>query len=344
MVLTRFMKIGMIYVNEESAVRKEKVGGIDMKDRVNRVVLIGTGAVGSSYAFALLNQGITEELVLIDLNKEKSEGDAMDLNHGMAFAPSSTKIWFGDYSDCKHADLIVICAGAAQKPGETRLDLVEKNAKIFKGIVGQIMASGFDGIFLVATNPVDILTYAVWKYSGLPKERVIGSGTILDTARFRFLLGEYFNIDTRNVHAYIIGEHGDTELPVWSHSDIATRPISEWMAHDEKYKQEELDKIFINVRDAAYHIIEKKGATFYGIAMGLVRLTKAILQNENSVLTVSAYLNGEYGQSDVYVGVPAVVNRNGIRGVVELDLTKDEKEKFDHSVSVLKKVVTSVFE
>jgi L-lactate dehydrogenase len=315
-----------------------------MKDRVNRVVLIGTGAVGSSYAFALLNQGITEELVLLDLNKEKSEGDAMDLNHGMAFAPSSTKIWFGDYSDCKHADLIVICAGAAQKPGETRLDLVEKNAKIFKGIVGQIMASGFDGIFLVATNPVDILTYAVWKYSGLPKERVIGSGTILDTARFRFLLGEYFNIDTRNVHAYIIGEHGDTELPVWSHADIATRPISEWMAHDEKYKQEELDKIFINVRDAAYHIIEKKGATFYGIAMGLVRLTKAILQNENSVLTVSAYLNGEYGQSDVYVGVPAVVNRNGIRGVVELDLTKDEKEKFDHSVSVLKKVVTSVFE
>jgi L-lactate dehydrogenase len=315
-----------------------------MKDRVNRVVLIGTGAVGSSYAFALLNQGITEELVLLDLNKEKSEGDAMDLNHGMAFAPSSTKIWFGDYSDCKHADLIVICAGAAQKPGETRLDLVEKNAKIFKGIVGQIMASGFDGIFLVATNPVDILTYAVWKYSGLPKERVIGSGTILDTARFRFLLGEYFNIDTRNVHAYIIGEHGDTELPVWSHADIATRPISEWMAHDEKYKQEELDKIFINVRDAAYHIIEKKGATFYGIAMGLVRLTKAILQNENSVLTVSAYLNGEYGQSDVYVGVPAVVNRNGIRGVVELDLTKDEKEKFGHSVSVLKKVVTSVFE
>src|SRR4051794_22581167 len=315
-----------------------------MRDRVNRVVLIGTGAVGSSYAFALLNQGITEELVLLDLNKEKSEGDAMDLNHGMAFAPSSTKIWFGDYSDCKHADLIVICAGAAQKPGETRLDLVEKNAKIFKGIVGQIMASGFDGIFLVATNPVDILTYAVWKYSGLPKERVIGSGTILDTARFRFLLGEYFNIDTRNVHAYIIGEHGDTELPVWSHADIATRSISKWMEGNEKYKQEDLDHLFINVRDAAYHIIERKGATFYGIAMGLVRLTKAILQNENSVLTVSAYLNGEYGHNDVYVGVPAVVNRNGIRGVVELDLTKDEKEKFDHSVSVLKKVVTSVFE
>jgi L-lactate dehydrogenase len=314
-----------------------------MSDRVNRVVLIGTGAVGSSYAFALLNQGVTEELVLIDLNKEKSEGDAMDLNHGMAFAPSYTKIWFGDYSDCKDADLIVICAGAAQKPGETRLDLVEKNARIFKGIVDQIMSSGFDGIFLVATNPVDILTYVVWQYSGLPKERVIGSGTILDTARFRFLLGEYFSIDTRNVHAYIIGENGDTELPVWSHADIATRPISEWMAREDKYKQEDLDQLFINVRDAAYHIINKKGATFYGIAMGLVRLTKAILQNENSILTVSAYLDGEYGHSDIYVGVPAVVNRSGIRGVVELDLTNEEKQKFDHSVSVLKTIKESVF-
>jgi L-lactate dehydrogenase len=314
-----------------------------MRDRVNRVVLVGTGAVGSSYAFALLNQGITEELVLIDLNKEKSEGDAMDLNHGMAFAPSSMKIWFGDYSDCKDADLVVICAGAAQKPGETRLDLVEKNAKIFKGIVGQIMESGFAGIFLVATNPVDVLTYAVWKYSGLPRERVIGSGTILDTARLRFLLGEYFDVDTRNVHAYIIGEHGDTELPVWSHADIATRPISEWITYDEKYKREDLDDIFVNVRDAAYHIIERKGATFYGIAMGLVRLTKAILQNENAVLTVSAYLDGEYGHDDVYVGVPAIVNRKGIRSIVELQLSEDEKQKFDHSVSVLQKYRDSIF-
>jgi L-lactate dehydrogenase len=313
-----------------------------MKKRVNRVVLVGTGAVGSSYAFAMINQGVAEELVLVDLNREKSEGDAMDLNHGMPFAPSRTKIWFGDYSDCKEADLVVICAGAAQKPGETRLDLVEKNTNIFKGIVDQIMASGFDGIFLVATNPVDILTYAVWKFSGLPKERVIGSGTILDTARFRFLLGEYFDVDTRNVHAYIIGEHGDTELPVWSHADIATHPISEWMKNHDEYKQEDLDELFLNVRDAAYHIIERKGATFYGIAMGLVRLTKAILHNENSVLTVSAYLDGEYGQKDIYIGVPAVVNRSGIREVVELHLADDEKEKFAHSVEVLKKTMAPV--
>lgn len=313
-----------------------------MRNRVNRVVLIGTGFVGSSYAFALLNQGVTEELVLVDLNKEKSEGDAMDLNHGMPFAPSPTSIWFGDYSDCKDADLVVITAGANQKPGETRLDLVEKNTKIFKSIVGQVMASGFDGIFLVATNPVDILTYAVWKFSGLPKERVIGSGTILDTARFRYLLGEYFKVDTRNVHAYIIGEHGDTELPVWSHADIAGKNIDDWISKEAAYRQEDLDSLFLNVRDAAYQIIERKGATYYGIAMGLVRLTKAILQNENSVLTVSAYLDGQYGHNDVYIGVPAIVNRNGIRDIVELNLSKDEQDKFTQSVKVLKKTMEPV--
>ncbi|NMD71847.1 L-lactate dehydrogenase [Bacillus sp. DNRA2] len=313
-----------------------------MRHHVNRVALIGTGFVGSSYAFAMLNQGVAEEFVMIDLNKEKSEGDAMDLNHGLPFAPSATKIWFGDYSDCKDADLVVICAGANQKPGETRLDLVEKNSAIFKGIVGEVMASGFDGIFLVATNPVDILTYATWKFSGLPKERIIGSGTILDTARFRYLLGDYFKVDPRNVHAYIIGEHGDTELPVWSHADIAGRPISDWAKGKADFKQEDLDELFINVRDAAYQIIQRKGATFYGIAMGLVRVTKAILQNENSVLTVSTYLDNHYGQNDVFIGVPAVVNRNGIREVVEISLDQTEQEKFNHSASVLKNIISSI--
>jgi L-lactate dehydrogenase len=313
-----------------------------MNNQVNRVVLIGTGAVGSSYAFAMLNQGLCEEFVMIDVNKEKSEGDAMDLNHGLPFAPSPTKIWFGDYSDCKDADLVVICAGANQKPGETRLDLVEKNTAIFKGIIEQVMASGFDGIFLVATNPVDILTYVTWKFSGLPKERVIGSGTILDTARFRYLLGDYFNVDPRNVHAYIIGEHGDTELPVWSHAYIAGLPISDWAKKKENFKQEDLEQIFINVRDAAYHIIQRKGATYYGIAMGLIRVTKAILQNENSVLTVSAYLDHQYGQEDVYIGVPAVVNRGGIREVVEISLSSEEQEKFNHSSTVLKNLTKKV--
>ncbi len=208
--------------------------------------------------------------------------------------------------------------------------------------MNHVMDSGFDGIFLVATNPVDILTYAVWKFSGLPKERVIGSGTILDTARFRFLLGEYFKVDTRNVHAYIIGEHGDTELPVWSHADIAGKNIDDWIGKEENFRKEDLNSIFLNVRDAAYQIIERKGATYYGIAMGLVRLTKAILQNENSVLTVSAYLDGKYGHDDVYIGVPAIVNRNGIRDIVELDLNSEEIDQFTQSVNVLKKTLEPI--
>lgn len=314
-----------------------------MRNGISRVALIGTGFVGSSYAFALLNQGVSEELVLIDLNKEKSEGDAMDLNHGIAFAPAPTKIWYGDYQDCRDADIVVICAGANQKPSETRLDLVEKNTKIFKSIVDSVMENGFDGIFLVATNPVDILTYATWKFSGLPKERVIGSGTILDTARFRYLLGDYYQIDARNVHAYIIGEHGDTELPVWSKADIGGKPILELMKEKEQYKEEDLEELFVNVRDAAYQIIERKGATYYGIAMGLVRLTKAILRNENSILTVSAYLDGEYDSNDIYIGVPAIVNRNGIRQVVEIELNGREKEQFHHSVQVLTSIKEKVF-
>jgi L-lactate dehydrogenase len=310
--------------------------------KINRVVIIGTGAVGCSYAYSMINQGVAEELVLIDVNEAKAEGEAMDLNHGMPFAPSPLKVWSGSYQDCESADLVVITAGLAQKPGETRLELVEKNTKIFKQIVRNIMDSGFDGIFLVATNPVDILTYVTMKESGLPKERVIGSGTVLDTARLRFGLGQYFNVDTRNVHAYIIGEHGDTELPVWSHTSIGVEQIDTVLAGKNDLKKESLDHIFINVRDAAYHIIERKGATYYGIGMALVRITKAILNNENSILTVSAYLNGQYGHHDVYIGVPAVINRAGIREVCEIDLNEKEKEQFNYSVSVLKETMKPV--
>ncbi|NHC41576.1 L-lactate dehydrogenase [Bacillus sp. MM2020_1] len=312
------------------------------KEKVNRVVLVGTGAVGCSYAYSLINQGVAEELVLIDVNEAKAEGEAMDLNHGMPFAPSPINVWSGSYQDCGNADLVVITAGLAQKPGETRLDLVEKNTKIFKQIVRSIMDSGFNGIFLVATNPVDILTYVTWKESGLPKERVIGSGTVLDSARLRFSLGKYFSVDTRNVHAAIIGEHGDTELPVWSHAMIGIEHLDTVLERKGDLKKECLDDIFVNVRDAAYQIIERKGATYYGIGMSLVRITKAILNNENSILTVSAYLNEEYGQKDVYIGVPAVINRGGIREVIEIELNEKEKEQFNHSVSVLKETMKPV--
>ena len=307
-----------------------------MKKGINRVVLVGTGAVGCSYAYSMINQGVAEEFVLVDVNEAKAEGEAMDLSHAVPFSPSPTKVWSGSYADCKDADLVVITAGLPQKPGETRLDLVEKNTKIFKQIVRGIMDSGFDGIFLIATNPVDILTYVTWKESGLPKERVIGSGTTLDSARFRYMLGDYLDVDPRNVHAYIVGEHGDTELPVWSHATIGVQKLETILANNAQYKQEDLDKIFENVRDAAYHIIERKGATYYGIGMSLLRVTKAILNNENSVLTVSAYLEGQYGEKDAYVGVPAVINREGVREIVELELNEDEKAKFAHSVKVLK--------
>ncbi|WP_371414460.1 L-lactate dehydrogenase [Jeotgalibacillus sp. R-1-5s-1] len=309
----------------------------------NRVALIGTGFVGSSYAFGLLNQGVADELVMIDLNEEKAKGDVLDLNHGKVFAANPLNIKFGTYEDCKNVDIVVICAGANQKPGETRLQLVEKNLKIFHSIVTQVVESGFDGIFLVATNPVDVLTYAVWKYSGFPKERVIGSGTILDTARFRYLLGEYFEVAPQNVHGYIIGEHGDSELPVYSSVDIGGVSVMDMIKKNPKFKQDDLDELFINVRDAAYQIINSKGATYYGIAMGLVRITKAILHNENSILTVSTLLEGEYDEKDVYIGVPAVINRRGVREVTELNLNETEKEQFHKSADVLRNILKPHF-
>ena len=201
------------------------------------------------------------------------------------------------------------------------------------------MKSGFDGLFLVATNPVDIMTYVTWKESGLPKERVIGSGTTLDTARLRYMLGDYFNVDARNVHAYIIGEHGDTELPVWSHTTIGVEKLESFLEKNDEYTKEKLETIFENVRDAAYHIIERKGATFYGIGMSLVRITKAIFQNENSILPVSVYLNGEYGHHDVFIGVPAIINRQGIRQIIEIDLDDKEKQQFDLSVKILREIM-----
>lgn len=304
-----------------------------------RVVVIGAGFVGSSYAFSLLGTHLVRELVIVDVDKKRAEGHAMDLNHGLPFG-SPMSIWAGDYSDCQDASIVVITAGANQAPGETRLQLVDKNVKIFNSIVSGVMESGFNGIFVVATNPVDILTYTTWKVSGLPKERIIGSGTILDTARLRYLLGDHFKVDTRNVHAYIIGEHGDTELPVWSHAYIGSRPINTLLENDDA---KVLEMIFKNVRDAAYHIINLKGATYYAIAMGLLRLTKAIIRNEHSILTVSCLLEGQYGLDDLYIGVPAIVTKDGIREIIELDLKPEEQEKMSHSGTVLKEVLKNIY-
>lgn len=308
-----------------------------------KIIVIGNGAVGSSYTFALVTQNIAQEIGIIDIDKDKAEGDAIDLSHALAFT-SPKKIYAANYSDCRDADIVVITAGAAQKPGETRLDLVNKNLKIFKSIVEEIVASGFDGIFLIATNPVDILTYATWKFSGFPKHKVIGSGTSLDSARFRQSIAELVGVDARNVHGYILGEHGDTEFPVWSHANVAGLQIYEWVKDHPETDEEELVNLFFNVRDAAYTIIEKKGATFYGIAVALARITKAILNDENAVLPLSVYLNGHYGLEDIFIGAPAIVNRRGIQNVIEIPLTDAEKEKYHYSAEKLKEVMDTAFE
>lgn len=308
-----------------------------------KIILIGDGAVGSSYAFALVTQNIGRELGIIDMNVAKTEGDAFDLSDALAFT-SPKHIYAATYADCKDADLIVLTAGAAQKPGETRLDLISKNLKIFKNIIDQVMDTGFDGIFLVATNPVDILTYATWKFSGLPASRVIGSGTSLDSARFRQEIARKVNVDARNVHAYILGEHGDTEFPIWSHANIGGLQLYEWIKqNDETVDEDELLEVFYSVRDAAYRIIEKKGATFYGIAVSLARITKAIFNDENAILPLSVYLDGEYGQHDVFIGVPAVINRDGIRKAIEIPLTDVEKGNLQHSADTLRKVIKDSF-
>lgn len=308
----------------------------------SRIVLIGTGFVGMSYAYALVNQGgPVEELVLIDINKDKAIGEAMDLNHGLAFSPKKMNIWAGDYEDCATADLVVISAGANQKPGETRLDLIEKNDKIFESIVSQVVATGFDGIFLVATNPVDIMTYVTWKYSNFPKERVIGSGTTLDSARLMYMLGDYLKVNPKNINAYVMGEHGDTEFVPWSHVTVGVKPIFDALISLDK-NAEVLNEIYEDVRDSAYDIIRRKQATYYGIGLALTRITNAILHDENSILTVSSYLDGQYGMEDVFIGVPSIINNTGVQKVIELNLMATEQEKFEHSVNTLKEAIETI--
>ena len=312
------------------------------KQSKSKIILVGDGAVGSSFAFALVTQNIGRELGIIDINKDKTIGDALDLTHGLAFT-SPKKIYSAEYSDCHDADIVVLTAGAAQKPGETRLDLVHKNLTIYKSVIGAIVDSGFSGIFLVAANPVDILTYATWKFSGFPKERVIGSGTSLDTARFRQEIAQLVGVDARNVHGYILGEHGDTEFPVWSHANIGGLQISEWVKDHPDTDEEALVNVFFKVRDAAYEIIAKKGATYYGIAVALARICKAILDDEKSIFPLSVYLDGQYGQEDLFIGVPAVLGRNGIETVIEIPLNDAEKEKMNLSASTLKAVTKDGF-
>ena len=303
-----------------------------------KVMLVGDGAVGSSYAYAMALQGIAEEFGIIDVVKERTEGDALDLLDATGYTYPK-KIYAAEYSDCKDADLVVITAGAPQKPGETRLDLVNKNLRILSTIVKPVVESGFQGIFLVAANPVDILTYATWKFSGFPKERVLGSGTSLDTARLRVAMADLTGIkDPRSMHAYIMGEHGDSEFAAYSSASIGSLPFLDW-AKEHDVSKETLEKIEDDVRNKAYEIINKKGATFYGVAAALARISKAILRDEDTVLPVSAYMDGQYGIDDVYIGTPAVVCADGIKQVIEVPLNEEEQTKMTESAKTLKQVL-----
>lgn len=310
-----------------------------------KVVLIGTGMVGMSFAYAALNQNLCDELVLVDVNEKRAEGEAMDLNHGLAFSHSSMRIYNGTYQDCSDASVVLICAGVNQKPGESRLELLKRNADVFKAIVPEVVQSGFDGIFVVATNPVDIMTRITYEISGFNPAKVIGTGTTLDTARLRYLLGEYFEVDPRNIHAYVIGEHGDSEFVPWSQALIAAKPIINVLEDNPgTFYMEELDRIAGDVRDAAQKIIEAKGATYYGIGMAMVRVIRAILNNENSVLTVSVRLRGEYGgKKDVFIGNPCILNSGGAKRLIELRLTKEELDKLDNCCQILNDSFKSSF-
>ena len=307
-------------------------------NKKRKVVLVGTGFVGMSMAYSMLNRGGVNELILVDIDKEKTIGEEMDLSHGLPFAPQKMSIKAGDYSDCADAKIVVITAGAAQKPGETRLQLAEKNARIIKKITKNIMKSGFSGIILVASNPVDLMSYVVQKISGLPKNKVIGSGTILDTARLRYLIADNFNISSKNVHAYVMGEHGDSSFVPWNYSYLGCKKLID-VIKEKNISMGELEKIHKEVVEAAYEIIERKKATYYGIGMALSKLVIAVLDNENSILTVSTLLENDYGQENIYIGVPAIINSEGVREIVKLELTEEENIKFNNSCNLIKKTI-----
>jgi len=304
-----------------------------------KVTVVGAGFVGSTTAYTLMISGLISELVLIDINEQKAEGEVMDLNHGMPFV-LPVKIFRGDYKDCAGSDIVIISAGANQKPEETRIDLVHKNAAIFKSIVSEIVKYNNECILLVVTNPVDILTYVTYKISGFPKNKVIGSGTVLDTARFRFLLGRHVGIDTRNIHGYIIGEHGDTEVAAWSLTNIAGMTVEEYCEKCHKCDEGLTRKnIYHEVKNAAYEIIKRKGATYYAVALAVRRIVEAITRDENSILTVSSLLEGQYGISDVCLSVPTIVNRNGVERILDIPINDSERQLLLKSANSLKEII-----
>ena len=308
-----------------------------------KIVLVGCGFVGMSFAYTLLSETGIDELILIDVNKDKAQGEAMDLAHGLPYARSKMQVRAGDYDECKDAAIVVITAGAAQKPGQTRLELTAINTRIMKDVSLKIKASGFNGIIVVASNPVDLMTYVAQRVTGLNENQVIGSGTLLDTARLRYLLSNYFKVNATNIHAYIMGEHGDSSFVPWIHSYVGCKSLLELLEEEGK-SLEDLLGIYEGVRNAAYEIIEKKKATYYGIGLALNRLIHAILSNENAIMTVSAPQHNEYGKEGLYIGTPAIINREGIKKVMSLGLNEVDQQKFDRSCDSLLDIIKNTID
>ena len=307
-----------------------------------KAAIIGCGFVGSASAFALMQSGLFSELVLIDANHDKAEGEAMDIAHGLPFA-GQMKIYAGDYDDIVDAAVIIVTAGAAQKPGETRLDLVNKNVNIFKSIIPEIAKRNYKGILLIVANPVDILTYTAVKLSGLPENRVIGSGTVLDTARLKYALGEHLEVDSRSVHSFIIGEHGDSEIVAWSSTNVSGIPVNDFCELRGHFNHEEaMHRIADDVKNSAYDIIEKKGATYYGIAMSVKRICECIMRDEKSILPISSMMHGEYGISDICLSMPTVVGREGVETRVPIQLNEQEESALSASTEQLSKVAAQL--
>lgn len=309
---------------------------------IKKVAIVGCGLVGSSIAFALLEEELFSEIVLIDANKEKAIGEAMDLSHGLPYT-SSMNIHAGEYNEIKDASIVIITAGANQKPGETRLDLINKNVSIMKNIINEINKVNIEGILLIVSNPVDILTYVALKESKLPKNRVFGSGTVLDTARLKYLISNHLKVDSKNVHAVIIGEHGDSEVVTWSIANISGVPLNEFCELRGHFNHKKaMKEIYESVRDSAYEIIKRKGATYYGVAISVAHIASCIVNNTHTMLPVSTLCEGQYGLNDLCLSLPSIIGRNGIEDVLEIHLANDEKKQLHESASALSKIIKSL--
>ena len=313
-----------------------------MNTNPRKAAIVGCGFVGASIAFRFLQQGLFSHLVLLDANQEKAEGEAMALSDGLPYG-SAMEITAGSYDDIADCALVVITAGANQKPGESRLDLIGRNIAILRSIIGEITAREFGGILLIVSNPVDVLTYAAWKMSGYPRERVIGSGTVLDTGRLKQLLGEELRGDSRNIHAFIIGEHGDSELAVWSEANVSGLALEDFCRiRGQALRPGDMDRLYREVRDSAYEIIRRKGVTCYGIAMAVGRIASCIVKDEHAVLPISVALDGQYGLNGVALSLPSLVGRGGLEEILEIPLSPEEQHALDVSARQMLEAIAAL--